>query len=388
MRSLYKALFLFFIVLALIFLFFFSSDALGRRMGHESFYKDLGLFTEVMGIIKSDYVEDVGTVRLVEGALKGMLRSLDPYSQYLDAGQYEDLKIDTSGEFAGLGLEVSDKRGVLHVITPLDGSPAEQAGVKPGDAIIKIDGLSTRDLSLAEAVRKMRGQPGTAVVLTLMREGENQWMEIKIPRARVEVKSIREAKRLESGVGYIRLSAFQEKSGEDLARALLDLKNQDCKGLILDVRNNSGGLLTAAVDVAEQFVPEGKVIVSTKGRHPRKSATYVSKNKAIYSDGPLVVLVNKGSASGAEILAGAIQDHGLGRIVGSQTFGKGSIQSLVPLPGGAALRLTTSRYYTPKGRLIHEKGITPDIVVEPSQEKNGPDRVLLRALEAMEERAQ
>ena len=251
-------------------------------------------------LIESNYVDEVKTSKLVTGALVGMLKSLDPYSYFLDAEAYQELKMDTNGKFDGLGLEVSVKGGFLHVIAPLDGSPAEEAGVKAGDMITKIDEVPTRDMTLNDAVKKMRGAPGSTVKLSLMREGANQLIELSVPRRVVMIKSIKEAKLLEDQIGYVRLSAFQDNSARDLRAAILKLQSEGMSGLILDLRNNAGGLLNSAVSVAEEFVPAGKVIVSTKGRNPKKSQTFVSQAQSPFRIDPWVVLVNKGSASSSD----------------------------------------------------------------------------------------
>ena len=344
-----------------------------------------GVFFNVLLLAKSDYVNEVPTKKLLEGAMNGMLRSLDPYSQFLNAEAYEDLKMDTQGEYAGLGVEISVKGGVLHVIAPLDGSPAEQAGIKAGDAIIKIDDSSTRDISLADAVKKMRGAAGATVKLTILREGDNKVMDILVKRDKVKVKSIREAKLLAGNVGYIRIASFQERSAEDFEEALNSLESQGMTGLILDLRNNAGGLLNSAIEVTEKFIPEGQLIVSTQGRNPKKNTSYLSHNKNPHKPHPLIVLVDKGSASGSEILSGAIQDDHLGTIVGAKTYGKGSVQSLIPLDNGSAIRMTTSRYYTPNGRLIHEIGVIPDVAVEAEGDKKIKDNQLERALAILNE---
>ena len=341
-------------------------------------------FLKAVSLIESNYVDEIKTSKLVTGALTGMLKSLDPYSYFLDADAYQELKMDANGQFGGLGLEVSVKGGFLHVIAPLDDSPAEQAGVKAGDMIIKIDEVPTRDMTLNDAVKKMRGAPGSAVKLSLMREGANPLIELSVPRRIVTIKSIKETKLLEDQIGYIRLSAFQDKSAEDLRAAILKLQSEGMSGLILDLRNNAGGLLSSAVSVAEEFMPPGKVIVSTKGRNPKKSQTFVSQAQSPFRIFPWVVLVNKGSASSSEIVAGVVQDHRLGFLLGTKTFGKGSIQTLVPLPDGTAIRLTTSKYYTPNGRLIHDVGILPDIVVEEGKDPS-QDVQLNRAVELIRE---
>lgn len=339
-----------------------------------------GIFFDVLLLAKSDYVDEIPTKKLLEGAMSGLLKVLDPYSQFLNSRAYEDLKMETQGEYAGIGVEISIKGGILHVIAPLDGSPAEQAGIKAGDAIIKIDDSSARDITLEEAVKKMRGAVGTPLKLTILREGDSHVIEFSVKREIVKVRSIKEAKLLAGHVGYIRISSFQERSAEDLEEALESLESQGMTGLILDLRNNAGGLLDSAIGVTEKFVPDGLMIVSTKGRIPKKNTQFFSHNLHPHRPEPLIVLVDRGSASGSEILAGAIQDHRLGTIVGTKTYGKGSVQSLIALGDGSAIRMTTSRYYTPNGRLIHEIGVLPDVVVEVTQDKNIKDEPLECAL--------
>jgi carboxyl-terminal processing protease len=336
--------------------------------------KELNIIADVFSMAQTSYVDEVPGQRLEEGALNGMMRTLDPYSQFLDARAYEELKNETQGEFAGIGLEVSVKGGVLHVISPLDDSPADRAGLKPSDVIQKIDEVVTKDMTLNEAVRKMRGKAGSAVRLTVLREGEVPPLEFSVTREVVKVRGVREAKLLDGGIGYIRISEFQEKTARDFREALESLTRQGMKGLIVDVRNNPGGLLYAAVDVAQNFIPEGKAIVSTKGRLHEKNTEHISHNKDPLKIHPFYLLVNKGSASGSEILAGALQDYGLAVLVGVKTYGQGCIQTLTPLADGGAVRITTSRYYTPNGRLIHEIGITPDVIVanDPKDTKDLP----------------
>ncbi len=356
-----------------------------RQHDRDALVKELDIFYDVLLLVKSNYVDEVPTRKLLEGAMNGLLKSLDPYSQFLNAEAYEDLKTDTQGEYLGIGIEISVKGGVLHVIAPLDGSPAEQAGIKAGDNIIKIDGSSTRDITLADAVKKMRGAPGATVKLTILREGENKVIEFLVKRDKVKVKTIKEAKLLEGHVGYIRISAFQERSAEDFETAMKGLESQQMSGLILDVRNNAGGLLNSAIEITEKFIPQGKVVVSTKGRNSKKNISFLSHTSRPYQVFPLIIMVDRGSASGSEILAGAVQDYHFGKIVGVKTFGKGSVQSLIPLGDGSAVRMTTSRYYTPNGRLIHEVGVMPDVVVEAQEDKSVKDNQLERALALMNE---
>jgi carboxyl-terminal processing protease len=343
--------------------------------------RQLDLFTDVVALIQTDYVDEVPVQKLFAGALTGMLRSLDPYSQYLDADAYNELKVDTQGEFGGLGLEISVKGGAVHVIAPLDDSPASDAGMKAGDTIMKIDDTPTRDMSLTDAVKRLRGKPGSVVRLVVMRESESKMREVSLTRATINVRSVKDAKVLDGGIGYLRLSSFQERSPDDFDRALKKLEEKGLNGLVIDVRNDAGGLLSAAVDVTGLFIPDGGLIVETRGRGEKKIVKFFSKTKSPHRVRPMVVLVNKGSASGSEILAGALQDYGLATVVGTKTFGKASVQTLVPLPDGAAIRITTSKYYTPKGRLLHEVGITPDVVVEGDEGPDKKDPQLERALE-------
>lgn len=366
-------------------LFVFSKQIPGFASSVYNFRNELHILSDVFALVQKDYVEEVQPKRLVGGALNGLLTSLDPYSQFLSKEAYEEIQQDTHGEFVGIGVEVTLRGGLLRVIAPLDGSPAQRAGVKPGDAIIKIDEAVTRDMTLNDAVKKMKGPPGTVVKLSLMHEEAHKLFDVSILREVIKIKSVKEAKRLDDGIGYVRLSAFQENSAKDLEEALNSLQSEGMQGLLLDIRNNAGGLLTAAVEVSELFVPEGQLIVSTRGRNPKKNNEYFSKSKKVFTVKPLVILVNKGSASSSEILAGAIQDFKLGTIVGGKTFGKGSIQSLIPLDDGTAIRMTTSRYYTPAGRLIHEKGIAPDVEVEAGEDKEGTDIPLERAIEVLKE---
>ena len=380
MKSRFKIFFLLSLLVVLPVLVLFSAHRFGMAPSKSRIYKELGLFVDVISMVEANYVEKVSTKKLIVGALTGMLKSLDPYSQFLDEDDYNDLKVDTNGQFGGVGVEVSVKAGLLRVITPLEGTPAQVAGLRPGDAILKIDGVSTHDMALEEAVKRLRGAPGTLAKLTVMREKENKLIELSLLRDIIRIKSIPEAKFLGGHVGYIKLAAFQEESAKDFEEVLKKLEAGGMRGLVLDLRNNPGGLFDASVEIAEKFIPKGKLIVSTKGRDPKTERKFFSNAGHAYNVFPLVVLVNKGSASSSEILAGAIQDHKLGTVLGVKTFGKGSIQTLMPLPDDTAIRLTTSKYYTPSGRLIHEVGIAPDVTVENSEEKDAPDLQLDRAI--------
>lgn len=328
------------------------------------FYKDIELFTDTLTLIRSDYVEETKYKDLIYGALKGMLRSLDPYSQFLDPEAYKEVKVETEGVFGGLGIEISIKDGLLTIIAPIDDTPAFRVGLKADDKIVKIEDELTRDITLMEAVKKLRGEPGTKVNITVMREGAGRLLDFTITRDIIKIKSIRRAKLFEDNIGYIRLSEFQERSPQDLEKALNKLEKLGMDSLILDLRNNPGGLLDSAVKVAEKFIPAGKVIVSTRGRIAKQDMVFKSSLRGKHRTYPLVVLISKGSASGSEIVAGAIQDYKRGVLLGTKSFGKGSVQTVIPLIDGSALRLTTSKYFTPSGRSIHEKGIEPDIEVK------------------------
>jgi carboxyl-terminal processing protease len=352
---------------------------------------DLRLFSEVFGRIKSDYVEPVEDRKLLKEAINGMLTGLDPHSAFLDQEAYRDLQVGTQGEFGGLGIEVGTEDGFVKVVAPIEDTPAYRAGVKAGDLIIKLDEVSLKGISLSDAVKRMRGKPQTEVKLTVLRKGETQPLEFVVKRDVIRVKSVK-ARMLEPGYGLVRITQFQEHTGENLVAALNDLNKQaggDLKGLVLDLRGNPGGLLNSAVAVSAAFLPKNALVVYTDGRTEdakmRLTATkenyvrgafkedYLSKVPALAKTVPMVVLVNGGSASASEIVAGALQDHGRATVVGVQTFGKGSVQTILPLPNNQAVKLTTARYYTPGGRSIQAKGIAADIVVEDEATK-----VLLR----------
>ena len=342
-----------------------------QAKGENDFYRDLEIFTDALSIVKSDYVEEKPSKEMIYGALRGMLSALDPHSQFMDPDTYNEVKIETEGAFGGLGIEITIQEGLLTIVSPIDDTPAYRAGLMAKDHIVKIDGELTRDITLLQAVKKMRGKPGTSVQLTVLREGEDKLLDFTVTRDIIRIKSIKEAKMIEEGIGYIRLSEFQENTPKDFEQALGDLEKKQLKGLILDVRNNPGGLLNTAVEVSEAFVPKGEMVVYTKGRIKDQDLEFRSRAKHPHSGYPLVVLVNGGSASGSEILAGAVQDHKLGILLGTKTFGKGSVQTVIPLRDGSALRLTTSKYFTPSGRVIHEKGIIPDLVVPLEEKKEG-----------------
>ncbi len=354
------------LVAALVIFLGISSQRHCSAEGKGSDYESIELFTDVMAIVKKSYVEEVDTKKLVYGAINGMLASLDPHSSFMPPDSYKEMKIDTKGAFGGLGIEISIKDGILTVISPIEDTPAFKAGIKAGDQIFKIDDKFTKDLNINDAVKRMRGQKGTKVILTIMREGFDKPQEFPLVRDIIQVKSVR-SQLMEDGYAYIRIAQFQEKTDEDLGRFLKNLKEEnkgELKGLVLDMRNDPGGLLDQAVRVAEHFVDEGQMIVYTEGREKDSKMQFTSRKGSKEPKYPIVVLINGGSASASEIVAGALQDHKRAIVMGTQSFGKGSVQTIIPLSDESGLRLTTARYYTPKGRSIQAKGITPDIVVE------------------------
>ena len=327
-------------------------------------YENLRLFTEVLSIIQSQYVDEVPPKELIYSAIKGTLRGLDPHSSFLDPEMYKEMQVETSGSFGGLGIEITLRDDILTVVTPIEGTPAYRAGILPGDRIVKIEGISTKDMQLADAVKKMRGKPGSKIVISVVREGWQEPKDFTITREQIRVQSVKSGE-LEPGIEYIRLRQFQEQTGNDIEAALEKYnKNKPIQGLVLDLRNNPGGLLTSSVEVAEKFIEPGKLVVYTEGRVRNQNMRFQASGKHTYADFPIVVLVNQGSASASEIVAGALQDWGRAVVLGTQSFGKGSVQTIIPLSDGSGLRLTTAKYYTPKGRSIHGKGITPDIIVE------------------------
>lgn len=330
----------------------------------DDLYRQVELFSDSLAIIQTEYVSEVKPKDLIYGALKGMLASLDAHSQFMDPDTYNELKVETEGRFGGLGIEITIKDGLLTIVTPIEDTPAWKAGIKANDRIVKIDNELTRDMALTDAVKKMRGNPGETVTLTVLRESEKKLLEFKIVRDIIKIKDIKEAKILEDGIGYIRLIEFREDTPEDFNRALETLSKGGMNALILDLRNNPGGLLEVAVKVAEKFTDKGKMIVYTKGRKGNQELEFRASAPRPILTVPMAVLINEGSASGSEIVAACLQDYKRAIIVGTKSFGKGSVQSVIPLKDGSALRLTTSKYFTPLGKVIHEKGVVPDILVE------------------------
>ena len=326
---------------------------------------ELRAFTEVFERIKSDYVEEVGDETLLTNAIKGMLSGLDPHSAYLEPEDYKDLRVGTTGEFGGLGIEVSMEDGFVKVVAPIDDTPAERAGIEAGDTIIRLDDTPVKGLSLNDAVEIMRGKPGSEITLTILREGVDRPVKITVVRDVIKVKSVK-FRTLEPGFGYVRITQFQSCTGENLQEAISELKRANensLKGLVLDLRNNPGGVLSAAVAVSDAFLTDGTVVY-TQGRVKDAELRFNAKPSDLMKGAPIVVLVNSGSASASEIVAGALQDHDRAIVMGAPTFGKGSVQTILPMDDGSALKLTTARYYTPSGRSIQAEGIEPDILLE------------------------
>jgi carboxyl-terminal processing protease len=354
-------------------------QAIADREAHEPLPVDeLRAFTDVFGAIKRNYVEPVPDKKLITGAINGMLSDLDPHSAYLDKDAYRELQVGTQGQFGGLGIEVGMEDGFVKVISPIEDTPAFRAGIKPGDLIVKLDQTPVKGMTLNDAVKRMRGKPDTKITLTILRKGESKPIVVTLTRAIIHVKSVK-SKMVEPGYGWIRISQFQEATAENVAKALQKMyKHGSVKGLVLDLRNDPGGLLYGAVAVSATFLPADDLVVSTDGRTEDAKKKFYANPDELRGENddflkdlppevkkvPMVVLVNGGSASASEIVAGALQDHKRATIMGTQTFGKGSVQTIMPLNNDTAIKLTTARYYTPSGRSIQLKGITPDIVVE------------------------
>ena len=326
-------------------------------------YEELKVFAEVLTQVKKHYVEEVKTNDLVHGAVRGMLKTLDPHSAYMTPEMYKEMRVETKGEFEGLGIQIGIKDHHVTVIAPIEGTPAHAVGIETGDVILKVDETPTKDLTLMEAVQRMRGPKGTSVTLTVRREGATETLSFTIIRDTIKIHSVR-SRLLDDHIGYVRISQFQESTPTDLDGELVKLQDEGAQGLILDLRNNPGGLLSSAVGVSEQFLQPDTLVVSVKGRDGRKDE-YRASPPRDPQESPMIVLVNQGSASASEIVAAAMQDWGKAVIVGKTTFGKGSVQTILPLSDGSGLRLTTAKYYTPRGESIHSVGVKPDIVVEP-----------------------
>ncbi len=333
----------------------------------EDDYKYLRMFTDVLRTVKENYVENTNTKDLIYGALNGMLRSLDPFSAFFTPEQYKEFSQETHGEFGGVGIEIGMEKGRPMVISPIEGTPAFRAGIRSGDVIIEIDGEDTSNMNLIDVVKRIRGKPGTKVVLTLIRKGVDKPIKVELERAIIKVDSVKWTKI--DDIGYIRLSQFTDGVSREVERAIKDLQSKGVKGIILDLRNDPGGLLTEAVGVSDLFLPEGKLIVYTKTRKGEINRYFARRKSVLPENMPLVVLINRGSASASEIVAGALQDHKRAVLVGERSFGKASVQNIIPLEDGSAIKLTIAYYYTPLGRLINKKGIQPDIEVKMTEEQ-------------------
>jgi carboxyl-terminal processing protease len=362
-------------VASTVVLFSLRQDVGAATSNSADTYKQLDLFGEVFSLVRSNYVDEVNDDNLVESAINGMLTSLDPHSNYLNNKNFNDMKVQTRGEFGGLGIEVSMENGLVKVVSPIDDTPAAHAGLKPGDLITHLDGEPVQGLTLPEAVEKMRGPINSEIKLTIRREGREPF-DVKLVRATIKIQSVRS--HLEGdNIGYIRITTFNEQTDVGLNNAMKNLKQQagnKLLGVVLDLRNDPGGLLDQAVAVANAFLDKGE-IVSTRGRRSDDAQRYNSRAGGDITHGlPVVVLINGGSASASEIVAGALQDHHRAVLLGTRSFGKGSVQTIIPLPGHGAMRLTTARYYTPSGRSIQAKGIDPDIIVEAAKIEKNPEK--------------
>lgn len=349
---------------------FLSGDLLSDRPAAQAnvVYEKLKIFGDVLSAVQTSYVEEPDMDQLVEGAIKGMLQNLDPHSSYLTPDMLKQVEVETKGVFGGLGIEIGIKEGILTIIAPIEDTPADRAGLLAGDKIVKIEDDPTKDMTVMDAVKRLRGEPGTKVKIWVAREGVRELLPYTITRDIIKIKSVK-TKDLGDGIGYVKLLQFQQDSTAELENAIRERKKgkEGVRGLVLDLRNNPGGLLDQAVKVADKFIGSG-LIVYTDGRLEAQKYKYSAHKEGTYGDFPMVVLVNAGSASASEIVAGALQDHGRAIILGTRTFGKGSVQTILPLEDGSALRLTTARYYTPNGRSIQAKGIEPDIVVRGSRD--------------------
>ena len=360
--------------------FYYQSNSTAHAAKTSLPLNQLQTFSEVYLKIKQNYVEDVTDKEIFDNAIKGMLEGLDPHSTFLNEKDFSDLKIGTRGEFGGLGIEVTMEDGIVKVIAPIDDTPAFAAGIKSGDLIIKIDDKSVKGLSLNKAVDLMRGKVGSPILLTIAREGESGPIEIKIIRAKIKVKSVK-YELIDNNYGYIRIASFQNKTGRSLADAISALNKQsknNIHGYVIDMRNNPGGVLGAAVDVSDAFIKGGKKLVYTKGKSADAMYEFTSNDTDLADEKPIVVLINGGSASASEIVAGALQDHKRAVIMGTQSFGKGSVQTILPITSRTAIKITTARYYTPNGRSIQAKGITPDIIVKNLELTDPKENIMMK----------
>jgi len=347
------------IFLALSFVFFIQSNV--HSNPSDKLYEKLDLFSDVLGTLKKEYVDDVEQSEVIDSAINGMLQSLDPYSAYMSPDSFKNMNSDTKGEFGGLGIEITMEAGLVKIITPIEGTPADKAGVEAGDYIVKIDNKQVKGMSLLDAVKLMRGKIGTQITITVRRADVEDELIFKITRGLIKIREV--SAEVKNNVGYIRLRAFNEQSHAQLTKKLSALPNNKLSGYILDLRNNPGGLLSQAIKITGTFLDGGEV-VSTRGKDQRDIKIFNAKKGDMINKKPLIVLINKGSASASEIVSGALKDHKRAIILGEKSFGKGSVQSIIPLKNGGGLRLTTAKYYLPSGESIHEKGVEPDITVK------------------------
>jgi carboxyl-terminal processing protease len=361
-----------FLAIAAVFVVFGLYYDSGIAARDKNIYKEIKTFNEVLDMVQKNYVDPVESSVLMQGAINGMIKSLDPHSAFMTPEIYKELEVETQGRFGGIGIEITILKDVLTVVSPIEDTPAFKAGIKSGDSIIKIDGKSTKDITIMEAVKKLRGPKDTNVTITIVRENMLQPRDFILTRAIIQIKSVK-AKTFDDHIGYIRIASFHERTAVDLRKALDEVaeKAKPMKGLVLDLRNDPGGLLTQAIEVSDMFLKSG-IIVSTRGRTKNMETKTMARDNGREISVPMVVLVNEGTASAAEIVAGALQDNGRALIMGTRTFGKASVQTVIPLEDGSALKLTTARYYTPSGRSIQAEGIKPDIIVKlvkPADEK-------------------
>ncbi|MBI4313288.1 MAG: S41 family peptidase [Candidatus Omnitrophica bacterium] len=345
-----------------------ASSSPVKRASKDETYEQLELLAEALSVIQTEYADEPKPKELIYSAIDGMVSSLDRHSQYLRPDEYDEMRVETKGQFGGLGVEIGMKEGLLTVVTPMDDTPAAASGIMPGDRIVKIDGQFTRGISLHEAVQKLRGKPGTKITLTILREPEDQLFDVVLTRAVIKIQSVKDARIVADKIGYIRVTEFQENTAQDLDAALAGLEKDGMDSFVLDLRRNPGGLLDSAIAVAEKFLPKGDRIVSTRGRQAEQNLEFQAQAAQPHLNFPMVVLVDNGSASASEIVAGALQDHKRAILLGVKTFGKGSVQTVIPMRDGSAVRLTTSKYYTPSGRAIHGEGILPDVIAAQESE--------------------
>jgi len=361
-KKLIPILFAFVIITASVFATFTVKITDVYAAKKENRYENLETLTDAINIIEKNYVEDVKMETLIQGAVKGMLSELDPHSSYLTPEMFKEFKVETKGEFGGLGITISIKDNILTITSPIEDTPADKAGLKAGDKIIKIEGKPTTNITLEEAVDKLRGKPGTKVTITIFREGKDRPFDVTITRDIITIKAVKS--KVIDNLGYLRLTQFKQEASKEMSKALEELKKQNVKGLILDLRNNPGGLLSEAVRVSSIFLPEDKTVVYTKDRDGTEKHLKTRETDTNAEDIPMVVLINEGSASASEIVSGALQDYKRALVIGQTSFGKASVQTIIPMGNDSAIKITTARYYTPKGQSIQNVGIKPDIMVK------------------------